>query len=159
MIVFFLIFEKSSLVRDRDFIRCLQKKGRPFTYAGHLSHDADRSGGCGRGWYTGGPREAVIHRGLKKRKMRILYDRGKWYRTSDNDTIHSFFFPTFETKKIFIDKKKRSPSPVEHREIITNSEIIVLIKMSVNGRTLLFFLYREIRVLSDEGGGKGDDDR
>ena len=58
--------------------------------------------------------------------------------TEESGTAHPImtryirFFPTFETKKIFIDKKKRSPSPVEHREIITNSEIIELIKMSVN---------------------------
>ena len=81
--------------------------------------------------------------------------------TEESGTAHDTFVFSRPSrlKKFSSTKKQRSPSPVEHREIITNSEIIVLIKMSVNGRTLLFFLYREIRVLSDEGGGKGDDDR
>ena len=97
---FFVNFKKSSFVRE---------KGRRFTYAGYLPHDADRSGGCGRGWYTGGPRETVIHRGLKKENANPL-----WPRKVLPHTIHSFF-PERATN-FSIDKKQRSPSPVEHRE-------------------------------------------
>ena len=128
MIVFFVNFKKSSFVREKRTTFYLRRISPPrrwserWLWSGLIY------------WRSAGSGDSS---GSEKKKMRILYDRGKCYRTR-----YIRFFPN--ERRIFPSTKNND----RHRRwsivkiIIKNSEIIVLIKLSVNGRTL-FFMYRE----------------